>query len=291
MEPSILVLTDFSPAAERARAYAAALAAPLGAVVHLLKVNIPAPMNPEVGRVLYATNARYVQDDRHSLEQLAANLPGPATAELAETGWTEAVRHALDEHRPLLVVAGLTATTGLLDEWLSNRTLPLAHETGYPLLLVPQNLPDAALHPPRRLALAVEDAPFQLVRDATTITPLLDALAPEIVVVTVLSAEAAARDGAGHNGLRAARQCGLTRSIADSRPHQMISAQASSEHAAAGIRQAVAELPADLLVLLDPDHGWVHKLFRGSVIDQVLRQTTVPVLLLAARVGPLPEQG
>lgn len=287
MKPSIVVLTDFSPAAERARAYAVALAAPLGAVVHLVKVHIPAPVNPELGPILFATNARYVQDDRHSLEQLAAHLPGPTTAELAETDWTEAVGHALDQHRPLLVVAGLTATNGLLDEWFSNRTLPLAHETGYPLLLVPQHLPEAALHPPRRLALAVEDQPFQLVCDATAITPLLDTLDPEIVVVTVVSTAAAGQDSAGHNGLRAAQQCGLARSIVGSRLHRVVSAQQSSEHAAMGIRQAVAELSADLLVLLDPDHSWVHKLFSGSVIDQVLRQTTVPVLLLSAHVMPL----
>lgn len=287
MKPSIVVLTDFSPAAERARAYATALAAPLGAVIHLLKVHIPAPVNPEIGRVLYATNARYVQDERHSLEQLAANLPGPATAELAETSWSEAIRQALNQHRPLLIVAGLTATDGLLEELFSNRALPLAHETGYPLLLVPQHLPDSALHPPHRLALAVEDKAFQLVSNATTITPLLNALDPEIVVVTVVTAEAAEQDDAGHHGLRAAQQCGLAESIAGSHLHRAVSERQSSEHATDGIRQAVSDLSIDLLVMLDPDHGWLHKLFRGSVIDQVLRQTKVPVLLLSAHVMPL----
>ena len=52
---------------------------------------------------------------------------------------------------------------------------------------------------------------------------------------------------------------------------------------AEGILQAVGELGADGLVLLDLGHGWVHTLFEGSVIQQVLRQTRVPVLLLSAR--------
>ena len=46
------------------------------------------------------------------------------------------------------------------------------------------------------------------------------------------------------------------------------------------------ELDADMLALLDPGHGWVDKLFDGSIIDQVLRDAQVPVLLLAARVAP-----
>ena len=45
----------------------------------------------------------------------------------------------------------------------------------------------------------------------------------------------------------------------------------------------MAELSADVLVLLDPGHGWVRKLFSGSVIDEVLRHTLVPVLLLATQ--------
>ncbi|OGX85403.1 hypothetical protein BEN47_14910 [Hymenobacter lapidarius] len=56
-----------------------------------------------------------------------------------------------------------------------------------------------------------------------------------------------------------------------------------AESPAAGLRQAVEELSADVLVLLDPGHGWVAKLFGDSVIDEVLRHTQVPVLLLATQ--------
>ncbi|WP_158022983.1 hypothetical protein, partial [Hymenobacter coccineus] len=47
-----------------------------------------------------------------------------------------------------LVLAGLTATDGPLDGLLSNRALPLPHQTGYPLLLVPERLPAARPAPP-----------------------------------------------------------------------------------------------------------------------------------------------
>ena len=141
MKPNLLVLTDSSPAAERARAYAAVLAAPLGAEVHLLHVYPVPAMTSQVGHVMHATNARYIRHERHALEHVAAEMPVPATATTVADGWDDAVGAALAQHQPLLVIAGLTAPDGLLDEWLNNRALPLAHETGYPLLLVPQHLP------------------------------------------------------------------------------------------------------------------------------------------------------
>nr|WP_233169352.1 universal stress protein [Hymenobacter sp. BT523] len=60
------------------------------------------------------------------------------------------------------------------------------------------------------------------------------------------------------------------------------------EEPAPGLLHAVADLEADWLALLDLGHGLWHKLFSGSVIDQVLRRTPVPVLLLTAT-QPTPE--
>ena len=51
---------------------------------------------------------------------------------------------------------------------------------------------------------------------------------------------------------------------------------------APAILQAVQELSADVLALIDGGPGWMHKLLTDSVIEQVLRKTTVPVLLLSA---------
>ena len=275
MKPNLLVLTDSSPAAERARAYAAVLAAPLGAEVHLFHVFPTPPTSPSIGQALRATTARYVRQERHELEAVAAAMPAPTTATTVEQPWHEAVREALARHRPLLVVAGLTATDGLLDEWLSNRALPLAHETGYPLLLVPQNLPAAALRPPRCLALAVRDQSFTLTLEALALTPLLAALDAAVLPTTVAWPEDL---NAGRRGLTAARESGLTPALADAGLHRVV-----ADEPAAGLRQAVEELSADVLVLLDPGHGWVSKLFGGSVIDEVLRHTQVPVLLLATQ--------
>ncbi|TDN39403.1 hypothetical protein E4631_14845 [Hymenobacter sp. UV11] len=275
MKPNLLVLTDSSPAAERARAYAAVLAAPLGAEVHLLHVYPTPPTTTRVGRVMHATNASYVRRERHALEHVAAAMTVPATATTVTTDWNEAVQQALDQYRPLLLIAGLTATDGLLDEWLSNRTLPLAHQTGYPLLLVPENLPTAALRPPRCLALAVRDQSFTLTPEALALSPLLVALDAAVVPITVARPT---EPDAGRHGLAAAQQCGLTPALAGSSLYRVV-----AETQAAGLQQAVAALAAEVLVLLDPGHGWVAKLFGGSVIDEVLRHTQVPVLLLATQ--------
>lgn len=262
MRPTLLVLTDSSPAAERAQAYAAVLAAPLGAEVHLLHVYPTPPTTVPVGRVLR---------ERHALEKTATAMPTTTVTEL----WNETVQQTLDQHQPLLLIAGLTATDGLLGEWLSNRALPLAHETGYPLLLVPQQLPTTALRPPRCLVLAVREQPFTLTPEGLALGPHFEALHAAVVPASV------ARPGELHtarHGLAAARECGLTSALAHSHLHRVV-----AESPAAGLQQAVAELAADVLVLLDPGHGWVSKLFGESIIDEVLQHTRVPVLLLATQ--------
>ena len=281
MKPSIVVLTNSSAAATQARAYAAVLAAPLGADVHLVHVYPSPPMTSRVAAIMEATRERYVRQERRALEQMAADYPVPATADTLEGGGDEAVPQALATYRPLVLVAGLTATSGAFDEWLSNRTLPLARETGYPLLLVPEHLPATALHPPRRLALAVEDRAFALAPQVRGIAALFDALATEITTVTVVPA--AGEEGGGH-GHRAARQSGLAATMPSSPLHRVVGPEP-----APGIRQAMEELSADVLALVDVGHGWVHKLLRDSVIEQVLRETTVPVLLLSAPAVDLNE--
>ncbi|MBC7447562.1 MAG: universal stress protein [Hymenobacteraceae bacterium] len=172
-----------------------------------------------------------------------------------------------------LVVTGLTATDEQLDEWLSNRTLPLARQMGYPLL-VPAHLPDTAIQPPRRLALAVEDRAFRLAPNATAVAPLLDALGTEIVTVVVLPSD---NWTGGHTGLSVARACGLAASMPHSPLHKV-----GGEQPAPGILHAVDALAADVLAVLDRGHDWVDRLFIDSTTDQILRQKQTPVLLLAA---------
>ncbi|MGI4820818.1 MAG: universal stress protein [Janthinobacterium lividum] len=276
MQPCIVVLTDFSPAGYRACAYAAALAAPLGAALHLVHVFALPFTTPRMAVAMRAANAQHVLEDSRLLQQQARELPLPATAEVIEADWAGAVAQTLAKYHPLLLVAGLTATDGPFNEWQSNRALPLASQTGYPLLLVPEHLPVAAVHPPRRLLLAVEDWPFQLTPEAEALGPQLDILGCQVFVATVLPPD---EPTSGQAGLRAAQQCGLASALVQAELHKVVDARPAS-----GIWQAADELEVDLVVLLDQGHGWAHKLFSGSVIADVIRYSQVPVLLLAAQV-------
>ena len=267
MNPTFVVLTDASPADKPTLAYAAALAAALGAGLHLVHV-LDAPLVTALDYGPPPPNPEYAQAVQASLTQAAARLAVPATVEVV-TGNHE---QALAAYQPAMLIAGLTATDGPLSEWLGNRALPLAHQTGYPLLLVPQYLPAAAVHPPRRAVLAIEDQPFRLTTQAQALAPLLDKLACAITPVTALPPGQELRGGAG---LRAVQHCGLAATLAHSTLHRVLDA-----HPASGIWQAADELEADLVVLLDQGHGWVHKLFSDSVIADVLRYSQVPVLLL-----------
>lgn len=268
MNPTFVVLTDASPADEPTLAYAAALAAPLGASLHLVHV-LDTPLVTALDYGPPPPDTDYVRAVQTSLTQAAARLAVPATIEVVESG---AYEQALATYQPALLIAGLTATDGPLSEWLSNRALPLAHQTGYPLLLVPQYLPTAAVRPPRRAVLAVEDHPFRLTSQVQALAPLLDKLACAITPVTVLPPGHALRGGAG---LRAVQHGGLAASLVHSALHRVLDARPAS-----GIWQAADELEADLVILLDQGHGWVHKVLSGSVIADVLRYSQVPVLLL-----------
>jgi nucleotide-binding universal stress UspA family protein len=278
MQPTLVVLTDFSPAGDRACAYAAALAAPLGAALHLVHVFSLPFTSPRMAVAMRYANAEHILEDSRLLQQKADELPLPATTQIVEADWAGAVAQVLAEYHPLLLVAGLTATDGPFNEWLSNRPLPLAYQTGYPLLLVPENLPLAALHPPRRLLLAVEDQPFQLSPEARLLGPQFDILGCQVFVATVVPPDV---PPAGQTGLHAAWHCGLGAALARAELRQVVDAQPAS-----GIWQAADELEADLVVLLDQGHGWAHKVFSGSVIADVIRYSQVPVLLLAAHVEP-----
>ena len=277
MTPSIVVFTDFSTAAERARSYAALLAVYLGAQVHLIHVYPLAPVAARLSGALQATHARFVRRNRQLLARVAADMPGAATATTVEADWDEAVREAIRQHQPLLLVAGLTATDMPPDEWSSTHILPLAYQTGHPLLLVPEHLPNTALRPPHCLAFAVRDAPFRLAPKAIAVARLLNALRIRAVPVTVFPPDEATT---GEHGLRSARECELVATLYRSSLHRVI-----GEQPAKGILQAVEELSADMLALLDPGHGWVYNLFNDNTIEQVLRHARVPVLLLAAEVG------
>ncbi len=272
MKMNFVVLTDAAPAGEPLLGYAAALAAAVGATLHLVHVvSMPPVTTLEYGLPLLDTS--YVPAVREGLQRAAARLPVPTTVTVLESDWHEALTQVLARHQPALLLAGLTATDGPLEELLSNRALPLPYQTGYPLLLVPEHLPAAAQRPPRHLLLAVEDQPFQLTPPARALAPLLDALACPVTPVTVLPLRHAL--AAGEAGLRAAQTCGLAAVLPGAKLRRVVGVRPAT-----GIWEAADALGADLVALLDQGHGWVHKLFSGSVIADVLRYSLVPVLLL-----------
>ncbi|QKG55177.1 universal stress protein [Hymenobacter sp. BRD128] len=216
----------------------------------------------------------YVPAVRAGLLEAAARLPVPATVELLEDdNWYSALDQLLAAYQPALLLAGLSATDGPLDEWLSNRALPLAHRTGYPLLLVPEFLAAMYLRPPAAWCWPWRTARLPS-RPRGGPGPLLARLSCAVVPVTVLppTGPQGRRRPAGRAALRASP------TLAGSALHRVVDARP-----AAGIWQATDELEADMLALLDQGHGWIHKLFSGSVIADVLRYSQVPVLLLPSR--------
>ncbi len=273
MQLNFVVLTDGAPAGAPLLAYAAALAEPLGATLHLVHV-LPQPPLVSLEAGWFGPPRRatgYAPAVHAELTRAAALLPVPATVDILEEDWPS-LNQVLASYQPALLIAGLTATDGALDEWLSNRALPLAHLTGYPLLLVPEYLPSARLRPPRRLVLALEDHPLGLTPQGHALARLLVQLRCTVTPVTVLAPDHARPVDADRRGVQ---HCCLPNNLFYRELHEVI-----NERPASGIWQAADELEADMVALLDQGHGWLHKLFGGSVIADVLRYSQVPVLLL-----------
>jgi nucleotide-binding universal stress UspA family protein len=89
--PTLIVLTDFSPAGDRACAYAAALAAPLGATLHLVHVFSLLFTSPRMAVAMHEAIAEHVQEDSWRLQQKASEMPLPATTQVVEANWADAV--------------------------------------------------------------------------------------------------------------------------------------------------------------------------------------------------------
>ena len=77
--------------------------------------------------------------------------------------------------------------------------------------------------------------------------------------------------------LRKTRPCGLGSALANSQLHPILQGQDFRRDAFQGIRQATAEVGADVVALLDSGLGWILAFLSGSIPYQVLHNTDKPV--------------
>ncbi|MBF9142873.1 universal stress protein [Hymenobacter properus] len=279
MAPSILVLVNSSASAERAARYAAELGAPLGAHLTLLHLPalvaapaLPVLLAPELAGAAAPTAGHERAEQLAGLQALARQLPIPATFEEATGPVCSALAAAVRQHRPQLLVLGLSPEHDLLDHLLHHQLLPTLRATHLPVLLVPEAAP--APGEPQRLLFALDGAPFTPNAAARHLAPLL-AASPSTYIVTHVLDEDEAQEATGRLLLAELRASLLLPTQAPVQLYQV------AEHSpAAGILRACEDTYADLVVLMARPRSFLKQLFHRSVTARVLRHCQVPVLLL-----------
>ncbi len=270
MSPSLLILTDFFRAANKALDYATNLAGPLGARLVLLHVRRDSILDPEMftGKLSALSN----EATALALSQAAEDLAVPLVVEIGHGRVAFAVADAVSRHHPLLVVLGRPDYSATPDELVRTTALDILRTAPHPMLVVPHTLTSTVL--PRRVLLAVDGEAFTIGPHAGAMRRLARALGAELTVLHV-SPDAAA-DVAEDEILASVRRTGLDIDL----PTPMRFRHAVAASPAEGILQAAQAGEVDLVVLLARPRSFWGQLFHRSVTAEVLLHSPVPVLVL-----------
>ncbi|TGE23895.1 universal stress protein [Hymenobacter aquaticus] len=272
MAVSLLILTDFFQAANRALDYASNLAGAIGARLVLLHVRRDSVLDPEMFTGQLSNLSKEAID--LALSSVAHNLAVPVVAEIGHGRVAYAVADAVSRHHPALVVLGRPDYSDMPDELVQSTSLDILRTSPYPMLVVPHTL--ASTKPPRRLLLAVDGEDFSLGEHAGAARRLLAALDAELTVLHVATRPTPAEpDPAVWDSV-------LQTGLAVDLPTQVHTRTVRYRSAAEGILQVARPEEFDLVVLIARPRSFLGQLFHQSVTAQVLLRSPIPVLVLPA---------
>ncbi|MFC6224983.1 universal stress protein [Hymenobacter artigasi] len=270
MTPSLLILTDFFRAANKALDYATNLARPLGARLVLLHVRRDSILDPEMFTGELSDLSK--EATAMALSRVADDLAVPVVTEIGHGRVAFAVADAVSRHHPLLVVLGRPDYSATPDELVQTTALDLLRTAPYPMLIVPHTLASSAL--PRRVLLAVDGEDFTIGPHAGVMRYLSRTLGVELTVLHV--APDAAADVSEDEVMASVRRTGLGVDL----PVPMRYRHMAAARPADGILQAAQAGDTDLVVLLARPRSFWGQLFHQSVTAEVLLHSPVPVLVL-----------
>ena len=271
MTPSLVVLTDFFDVSNHALSYAAGLAGPLNAQLVLLHVRNDALLAPEE----YGVSQHPARGERRTaqaLQQLAADQPVPTGVDVSEEFLPAAVKEAVRQHHPLLLVLGRPGSATAPAEIVSSTAQALLRHALCPLLVVPTVGWESL--PPKRLLLAVDGQPFHIGAHQDVLRQLLLATQSTLGVVHVTGQQPRPSRAAL---LETVRANDLVDHLEDSCLHEVVQATAMG-----GVLQEATRQQADLLVVVARHHSLLGSLFHRSVTAQLIQESLIPVLVLPA---------
>ncbi|TGE08719.1 universal stress protein [Hymenobacter fodinae] len=268
---SLLILTDFFQASNRALDYATNLAEPLAARLVLLHVRRNFPLDPE----MFTGELSHLSQEASAvaLRSMARQLAVPVVAEVGHGRVAYAVADAVCRHQPSLIVLGRPDYSTTPDELVQTTSLDILRIAPYPMLVVPHHLQTVAL--PRRVLLAVDGEPFTLGTHAGAVRQLLTSLGATLTVLHV--APEGEVEPMTSQALETVRQTGLANDLPTVETRTVTHARAAE-----GILEAATSPDYDMVAVVARPRSFLGHLFHRSVTAQVLLHSTLPVLVLPA---------
>ncbi|MBC6605893.1 universal stress protein [Hymenobacter sp. BT188] len=270
MQPTFVVLTDMSAAAEVALTYTTRLAQLIHGRMVLLHVYLDPMLAPEAAAMASPITVTSRKETMAYMVQRAQELPVPAEAEIVLDMLSPALADVVKRHKPVLLAFGREEPFNLLDRMMGNWALPFLQQAQHPLLVVPEVWKDTDL--PQRVLVATDDKAFWLSAPSLALTELMASLKPTTTVVHVAEEAGPSRADVG---LASASRTGMFGHLTDNSLYEVC-----EEAPADGILHAAAELQAQLIVMLARPHTFLGGLFHHSVTADILRRSPVPVLVL-----------
>ncbi|WP_426060958.1 universal stress protein [Hymenobacter sp. B1770] len=266
---TLLVLTDFTPAADNALHYATGLAASLQAHLLLLHVQ-PGLLSPD------AFTGKYPSRSESELQALLdercarAETSGVACAsELASGSVGDTVAKAARRHHALLAIAGKPNTQETQDELVDSASLDLVRDTPCPVLVVPESYASAQL--PARLLLATDLSDIDFGNSVVNANALLRHWQPAVTVAYVADA-----DNPNELAVGATHLAPLLRDVSQVQVQHFRHSDAEE-----GLLAAAQSVQADWLLLVARQRSRLSLMFNNSVTAKVLLHSPVPVLVVA----------
>ena len=263
---TLIVLTNFFPAARQAIRYAAGLAVPIGARLVLLHVQAVSVLEGEL-----LPQASVQEDDlRVAIQALAQAVYAPTTVELVPDLQLSTVIGLSRRYGPALFVLGRAAVPEREDD-VTIAMRSLLRSGDFPLLVVPESYNGP--FSPIRVTVAADGDPFELKRPVAA----LQLMAHLHSALTVVRVEGIEDDQACAAALRYVQASGLAVGARYTTPLAV-----RDLDPAQGLLTAIIQTEAQLLVLIARRRSFLSEMFHRSVTGKLLANSPVPLLVLPA---------
>ena len=262
---TIIVPTDFSPAAERATAYAAQLAKKVDASVLLLHAyQLPVPMTEYPVLLVNAEDLRKVTEDslnraREEAQRAAADVRFETESRLGDA--VTEIEDVCKERNPVAVIVGVKQASGFDRMLFGDTTLSLVKHCTSPVIAVPET---TTVGVPTNIVLAtdllnVDDIP------AANIAAITNVLGANLHVVHVEQTESTLFPEDLMNAF-----AGVNASY-----HPI-----KEDDVTEGLKRYVEQNNIDLVLVLPHKHNLYERLFFKGHTKGILHAMPVPVMSL-----------